>query len=214
MVRETIDDQNWKGYMSKIGLLGVGVVFGLALAMAAWFTLSDNYSYQGVLIDPPARASDFEIPDQHGNPFRLSEQRGKVVLIFFGYTNCPDVCPVTLSEYKRVKEQLGDQADQVRFVFISVDPERDTAERLGVYLNNFDPDFIGLTGDRAALEQIWQYYGVYQERVEVGSAAGYLVDHTARTYAIDKNGNWRLNYPFGMETGKVYEDILHLLKEN
>jgi protein SCO1/2 len=190
------------------------VVFGLALAMAAWFTLNDNYTYQGVLIDPPARAADFEMPDQHGVPFRLSEQRGKVVLIFFGYTNCPDVCPVTLSEYKRVKEQLGDKADQVRFVFISVDPERDSAERLKVYINNFDPDFIGLTGDQAELEQIMVDYGVYAERVDVGSAAGYLVDHTARTYAIDKNGNWRLNYPFGMETDKVYEDILHLLEEN
>ena len=199
--------------MSKYSLLGIGVVFGLALAMAGWYTLNSNYTYQGVLIDPPAPAADFELTDQYGQPFRLSEQSGNVVLIFFGYTNCPDVCPVTLSEYKRVKENLGDLAENVRFVFITVDPERDTRGRLQIYMDNFDPSFIGLSGDRQSLEQVWEAYGVYQEKRDVGSAAGYLVDHTARTYLIDANGNWRLNYPFGMETAKISEDIRHLIKE-
>jgi protein SCO1/2 len=200
--------------MSRISLLGIGVVFGLALVLVAWFVQDQSYTYQGVLIDPPATAADFELVDQHGQPFRLSEQRGSVVLIFFGYTNCPDVCPVTLSEYKRIKENLGEQAGRVRFVFITVDPERDTRERMQFYLENFDPDFIGLSGERQDLEPVWQAYGVYQERKDVGSAAGYLVDHTARTYLIDAQGNWRLNYPFGMETEKISADIRHLLQED
>ncbi len=121
-------------------------------------------------------------------PFRLSDQKGQIVLLFFGYTHCPDVCPVTLSHFKQIKADLGDQADQVRFVFITVDPERDTADQLSQYLPNFDPDITGLTGSRQSLESVWKSYGVYQAKQEVGSAAGYLVDHTARTYLIDQQG--------------------------
>jgi protein SCO1/2 len=199
--------------MSKYLMLGIGVVFGLALVLAAWFLFGQNYTYQGVLIDPPAPAVDFELIDQNGNNFRLSEQEGQIVLIFFGYTHCPDVCPVTLSEYKRIKEGLKEQADSVEFVYITVDPERDTPERLKTYLDFFDPSFIGLSGDRQALEDVWAAYGVYTKKQDTGSAAGYLIDHTARTYLVDQNGSWRLNYPFGMETEKIVEDIQHLLKD-
>jgi protein SCO1/2 len=214
MVRAAINEgKNWNTMMSKYSLLGIGVVFGLAMVLAGWFFFDQSYTYQGVLIDPPATAFDFELTDQYGEPFQLSDQRGNVVLIFFGYTNCPDVCPVTLSEFKRIKEQLGDQAERVRFVYITVDPERDSQERVQAYLNNFDPNFIGLVGERESLEPIWEAYGVYAKRQDVGSAAGYLIDHTARTYLIDAQGNWRLNYPFGIETAKITEDIQHLLKE-
>ena len=200
--------------LAKYLYIGIGVVIGLAVTLiAGLFYLDQNYQYQGILIDPPAPAADFELIDQNGEIYRLSEQRGKVVLIFFGYTYCPDVCPVTLSEYRKVKQQLGEKAGQVEFVFITVDPERDTRERLGDYVENFDPEFVGLTSDRPTLESVWESYGVYQEKRDVGSAAGYLVDHTARTYAIDKHGNWRINYPFGMEVSKIVEDTEHLLKE-
>ena len=199
--------------MKRYAILGIGVVIGLAIALAAWFIANQNYTYQGVLIDPPAKAADFALTDQNGNSFRLSEQRGKIVLIFFGYTNCPDVCPTTLAEFKKIKAALGDQAADVRFVFITVDPERDTQQRMQSYLTAFDSDFTGLTGDSAALEAVWKSYGVFIERKDVGSASGYLVDHSARTYLIDLQGNWRLNYPFGMETEKISQDILHLLRE-
>ena len=199
--------------MKRYAILGIGVVIGLAIALAAWFFANQNYTYQGVLIDPPAKAADFALTDQNGNSFRLSEQRGKIVLIFFGYTNCPDVCPTTLAEFKKIKAALGDQAADVRFVFITVDPERDTQQRMQSYLTAFDSDFTGLTGDSAALEAVWKSYGVFIERKDVGSASGYLVDHSARTYLIDLQGNWRLNYPFGMETEKISQDILHLLRE-
>jgi protein SCO1/2 len=195
-------------------LLGIGIVLGLAMMLVGWRVLAQPYKYQGSLIDPPAPAADFQLTTQHGEVFRLSEQRGKIVLIFFGYTHCPDVCPVSLSEFKQIKNQLGDLADQVEFVFITVDPERDTAEYLGQYLANFDPTFIGLSGTPEQLEPVYKSYGVYHQKVETGSAAGYLVDHTARMYIIDAQGNWRLTYPFGMEVEKQVEDLVHLLRDS
>ena len=200
--------------MAKYSIVLVGVVIGLALTLATgWLFLDQNYTYKGVLIDPPAPAADFALSDQYGQQFRLSEQRGEVVLIFFGYTYCPDVCPVTLAEYKQIKASLDDKAERVRFVFITVDPERDTRERVGEFVANFDPGIIGLTGDPATLETIWKDYGVYAEQHDLGSDAGYLFDHSARIYLIDPQGNWRLNYAYGMDANGIVQDILHLLRE-
>ncbi|MFC2025679.1 SCO family protein [Chloroflexota bacterium] len=196
-----------------LGYLGIGMVIGLSLLFLGSKLIPQNYTFQGSLIDPPVPASDFDLIDQNQDSFRLSDQKGKVVLIFFGYTNCPDVCPVTLSEFKQIKNKLGDSANEVRFVYITVDPERDTTERMRLYISNFDPSFIGLTSDRETLEEVWKDYGVYQTRQDLGSAAGYLIDHTARIYAIDKDGNWRLTYPFGMEIEKLVEDINYLVQE-
>lgn len=199
---------------SRLGFLGLGVILGLALTLVAWQVRDRFYTYQGSLIDPPIPAADFQLTDQHGQHFRLSEQRGKVVLIFFGYIHCPDVCPVTLSEFKQIKQRLGDQAEKVRFVFITVDPERDSTEKVRAHMANFDPSIVGLTGERSELEAVWSSYGVYQEKVDTGSATGYLVDHTARVYAIDRHGNWRLTYPFGMEVEKLEKDVAHLVRED
>jgi protein SCO1/2 len=196
---------------SKYIILGLGVLLGVALMITGWQYIRLPYTFRGSLIDPPVPAADFELTDQNGQIFRLSEQKGQIVLLFFGYTHCPDVCPLTLSDFKQIKSDLRDQADRVRFVFVTVDPDRDTIEVLGKYMLNFDPDFIGLTADRAILEGVWKDYGVYQAKQEVGSAAGYLVDHTARTYLIDQQGNWRLTYPFEMEYADISKDILYLL---
>lgn len=195
-------------------MLGVGVALGALIILVGWQMVNRPYTYRGSLIDPPVEAADFELVDQHKESFRLSEQKGKVVLVFFGYTNCPDVCPVTLSDYIQLKRNLGEDADKVEFVFITVDPERDTPERLAAYISNFDSDFTALSGTRTELEPVWQSYGVYQEKQDVGSAAGYLVNHTARTYAIDKNGNWRLTYPFEMDRGVILDDVRHLIGES
>lgn len=200
-------------FKSKYGMIGFGVVIGLLIALVAWQVLAQEYTYQGSLIDPPVKAGGFELLDQNGDLYKLSDQRGKVALIFFGYTHCPDVCPVTLSEFKQIKRQLGEQASGVEFIFITVDHERDTQEKLAQYLANFDPDFVGLTGEQSDLEAVYQNYGVYRAKQQTGSAAGYLVDHTARVFAIDKDGNWRLTYPFGMEVEKIYQDVRHLLME-
>lgn len=201
-----------KGMRAKYLVFGVGVLLGISVMLAGWRFFPRSYTYRGSLIDPPIQAVDFELTDQSGQPYRLSDQRGKIVLVFFGYTHCPDVCPLTLSEFKQVKANLGEQASGVQFVFITVDPERDTAEVLREYLSNFDSDFIGLTADQATLDGVWKAYGVYQAKQEVGSAAGYLVGHTARTYLIDQQGNLRLTYPFEMGKEDILADVRYLMK--
>lgn len=199
--------------MKKLWLSMVGVVTGMMLILGgAWWFLENNYTYQGVVIDPPARAPEISLIDQNAEPFLLSEQRGKAALIFFGYTNCPDVCPITLTQFQKVKNLLGDRAKQVDFIFITVDPQRDTQPRIREYLANFDPDFIGLTGSDEALDRVWKAYGVYEDHLDTHDNESYLVDHSARIYAIDPTGQWRLNYPFGMEAQKIANDVAQLLK--
>lgn len=193
--------------------IGVGGVLVVGLLLAGWQVFAGSYTYQGSLIDPPIPAADFELIDQNGVDFRLSDQAGKVAMIFFGYTNCPDVCPITLTEFKQIKAELGAQADDVRFLFITVDPERDTVERLRNFLPSYDPAFIGLTGERSKLEATWNSYGVYVAKQDTGSTAGYGVDHTSRIYVIDKLGNLRLTYPFEMNRKAIIDDLRHLLKE-
>jgi protein SCO1 len=199
--------------MKRYLLVGIGVIIGLLLTLTAWRLMNQAYKYQGSLIDPPVSAANFELTDQNGSLFRLSDQQGKVVLVFFGFTNCVDICPATLSQYKAIKSALGKQAQDMRFVFITVDPERDSTEKIGAYLASFDPSFVGLTGDRAVLENVWKDYGVYVEKQAADAAGGYEVDHTAIVYAIDARGNWRLTYPFGMETGRMVQDLRHLVEE-
>lgn len=190
-----------------------GIFLGLVAVIVGYRIVFSNYSYQGSLIEPPVQAANFTLKISDGGKFRLSDQKGHVVLIFFGYTNCPDVCPVMLSNFKQIKKQLGENAEEVEFVFITVDPDRDTEDILHAYIQNFDPGFLSLTGSQGELEEVWKSYGVYREKIETGSAVGYLIDHTARIYAIDQFGNWRLTYPFGIEAEKIYQDLIHLLRE-
>ena len=137
------------------------------------------YEYQGSLIEPPAASYAFALTKEDGTTYRLQDQQGKVVLIFFGYANCPDVCPTTLSDFKKIQGQLADQADQVEFVFITIDPERDTPQDIENYVSAFDPSFVGLSGSVEELQSVWDGYFVYRAKVESGSEAGYLMDHTA-----------------------------------
>jgi protein SCO1 len=200
--------------MSKFSLILAGVVIGLALSMGgAWWFLERNYTYQGVVIDPPAPAPEITLTDQNGKEFQLSRQKGRIALIFFGYTNCMDVCPITLSQFKQIKTILGDQAAEVNFIFITVDPKRDNPDRIQAWLENFDPDFIGLTGTQHDLEAVWKEYGVFVESQDSDSGTGYGVDHASRIYVIDKTGQWRLNYPFGMDSKQIAQDIAHLLRQ-
>jgi protein SCO1/2 len=156
---------------------------------------------------------DFTLTDENGQPFSLSEQRGNVVLLFFGYTSCPDVCPTTLGTWRRIHQALGEDAQRVRFVFVTVDPERDTIERLGMHVNAFNPDFVGLTGPQSDLEAVYDIFGVvYEKDTSSGSAMGYLVNHTATTFVVDTEGRWRLRETFGTEVDDIVHDIRQLLR--
>jgi cytochrome oxidase Cu insertion factor (SCO1/SenC/PrrC family) len=143
---------------------------------------------------PPERrdygnlGGDFALTDQRGRPFRLEQLRGKVVLLFFGYTFCPDFCPMTLAKLAGVGERLGSDKERVRVVFVSVDPERDVPEKLREYLDYFAVDAIGLTGTSLEIERVARQYGVSYERRTADSAAGYLIDHSAVLFLIDPEG--------------------------
>ncbi len=142
------------------------------------------------------KGGEFSLTDQFGKPFTLKSVQGNVVLLFFGYTLCPDVCPSTLLEMKGTLEILGDQADGVKVLFITLDPERDTSEIMKNYLEFFDPRIVGLGGTQAEVDRVAKQYAARYRKRQVGSTAGYLLDHTAFSYLIDKEGKLRYLFPF------------------
>ncbi len=183
----------------------------LCLLLAA--CSSPPLSFRGNELGSPIEATDFSLTDQHGQTFRLSEQQGRVVLLFFGYAACPDVCPTTLGIWKRAYAELGDDAEQVRFVFVTVDPERDTQERMGIHISLFNPDFIGLTGTPEELEPVYQTYGVVHEKEPMpDSGLGYQITHTASAYLIDADGYWRVRHLYGTPAEDIVHDIQQLLQ--
>lgn len=197
----------------KIALIVSLLFVGVVLFLVAYLAYARVGNFQGSLIEPPVAAQDFELRKASGEAFRLSDARGKVVLIFFGYANCPDFCPSTLAEYKKIHENLGDEAENVEFVFITIDPERDTPEQIETFVSSFNPSFIGLSGSEEALQPVWDAYFVFREKQEGASEAGYLMAHTTRVYAVDKAGNLRLTYPFGMTAAEMTSDVRRLLAE-
>ena len=182
---------------------------GFILLLAA----CQPYQLKGTEYPEGIQAEEFTLTTTEGRPFRLSDQRGKIVLMFFGFTSCPDVCPTTLAEAKRIMEGLGDETENVRFVFITVDPERDTPERLGQYVSNFHPEIIGLTGTPEELQTMFDAYGIYAAKVPLeDSAAEYTMDHTARVFLVDQDGRLRLSYAFGTPDEDILQDVQYLLR--
>jgi protein SCO1 len=169
----------------------------------------------GVAIDPPKQMPDFTLTDTNAKPVKLSELRGKVVMIFFGYTHCPDICPFSLASFRLVKRELGTDASRVQFVMISVDGTRDTPEILGRYVKAFDTDFIGLTGDENDVRKIGLNYGVHFEKQQpTGTEAAYLVAHTTYTYLLDAQGQWRMVFPFKTPVESVAADIRKVINSS
>lgn len=183
----------------------LGLVTGLAIVVVA--TLLQPYRMKGSEIAPPQPAPAINLGD-----FHLNQQRGKAVLVFFGYTYCPDVCPATLGEVKQVMVALKGQADRVQPVFITVDPKRDTPERIAAYADAFDANIRGVSGTFEELEPVWEAYGVYRQEQPGKTADQYLVDHSARVYLIDPQGNLRATYPFGSQVENILSDVKFVLK--
>jgi protein SCO1/2 len=194
-----------------VALASFLLIAGVAFAI---FLFSEPTGFRGTTYgEPYPVAREFELSRGDGSRFRLSEMRGKAVLLFFGYTSCPDVCPTTLAELKQALDALDEEnARQVQVVFITVDPERDTPERVQEYVNHFNPDFIGLSGSESELVQVWQKYGVFREIVDGTSAAGYIVNHTARVTLIDQDGNMRVSFAFETPVEDIVHDLKLLLK--
>lgn len=196
------------------GILILAVLLALAVMAAIHVGLpfARPYNFHGSQFNPPPPAADFSLTDQEGQRVKLSDYRGKLVLLFFGYTHCPDVCPTTLAKLRYALQELGEAAREVQVVFVSVDPERDTPEAMRRYLSHFDPAFVGLTGRPEEIEAITQAYGVYVEKEEVSSAVGYLVTHSARTYVIDREGRLVLTFAYEVEPQDIVADLKQLLR--
>jgi len=155
---------------------------------------------------------DFRLTDHNGKTRTLADFHGKVVVVFFGYTQCPDVCPTTLTEMKAALQQLGADAKRVQVLFISVDPERDTRELLAHYVPAFDPSFLGLFGDAQATAKTAKEFHVFYQKQPGSTPESYSVDHTAGSYVFDPQGRVRLFVRYG-EDKDLVADLRTLLRE-
>jgi len=159
-------------------------------------------------------AKDFALTDHNGTARTLADFKGKAVLIFFGYTQCPDVCPTTMAEMATVMKELGPQADKVQVLFVTLDPERDTQELLSKYVPAFDARFLGLYGDLAATAAVAKEFKIFYQKVDGKSAGNYTIDHTAGSYAFDPQGRVRLFVKHGQGAAPIAHDLKLLLDQS
>lgn len=156
-------------------------------------------------------AKDFALTDHTGKPRTLADFKGKAVIVFFGYTQCPDVCPTTMSDMAAAMKELGPLADKVQVLFITLDPERDTQQVLSQYIPAFDPRFLGLYGDKAATEKVAKEFKVFYQKVPGKAPGSYTMDHTAGTYIFDPQGRIRLFARHGQGPEPIAHDLKLLL---
>jgi protein SCO1/2 len=156
-------------------------------------------------------AKDFSLPDASGKMRSLQDFRGKAVVVFFGYTQCPDVCPTTMAEIAQARKILGPDGDKVQGVFITVDPERDTPEVLRAYMANFDPSFVALRGTPEQTAAIAKDFKVYFKKVDGKSAGNYTMDHSAASFVYDAQGRLRLYTRYGTGSQALADDLKLLL---
>jgi len=158
-------------------------------------------------------AKDFHLTDQNGQPRSLADFRGKVVVLFFGYTQCPDVCPTTMADLAQAKKALGADGDKLQVLFVTVDPERDTAALLKGYMANFDPTFLALRGTPEQTEQVAKDFKVYYKKVDGPTPATYTMDHSAASYVYDKQGRLRLYARYGNGPEALVSDLKLLMQQ-
>lgn len=199
----------------KILVAGIGTLLLLIAIITAVLLFGKPDQFLGTYyVEPFPVAGEIDLARADGSVFKLSEERGSIVLLFFGYTSCPDVCPTTLAEMKLAVEALKPaEADQIKVVFVTVDPERDTPERVQEYVDHFSTSFIGLSGEESELTKVWSDYGIFREKVDSESATGYLVNHTARILLIDRNGDLRISFPYDAPVEDIIHDLKLVLKE-
>ena len=156
-------------------------------------------------------ALDFALTDHHGQPRSLKDFSGKVVVLFFGYTQCPDVCPTSMAELAEVKRLLGKEGGRLQGLFVTVDPQRDTPEVLNAYMGNFDPTFLALYAPPEKLEALVKHFHAYYKKVEGKTPTSYSMDHSAGSYVYDPQGKLRLYTRYGTGAAPLAEDIKLLL---
>jgi protein SCO1/2 len=171
-------------------------------------------SFKAVDITGAQYAQELALPDADGRMRTLADFKGKVTLVFFGFTQCPDVCPTTLAELAAVKRELGKDGERLQGVFVSVDPQRDTPEILKAYMASFDPAFIALRGTPEQTQAVAKNFKVFYAQVPGKTEGSYTVDHTAGTYVFDAQGKVRLFVRYGSGAEALAHDLKLLLAEN
>lgn len=195
----------------RIRLVRILIVSLLASVLVA---CSPKQSFKNVdITGSKAFGTDFSLLDPDGKVRTLADFKGKAVVVFFGYTQCPDVCPTTLTEMQQVMTLLGPQADKVQVLFVTVDPERDSASILKQYVPAFDSRFLGLRpADEAALEKVAKDFKIYYKKVPGMTPGSYTMDHTAGSYAFDPQGQLRLYIKHAQGAETLAQDLKELLK--
>ncbi len=203
----------------KVPLILVSALAVLFVLLPAVLSLTVPHPH-GTRYDDPPLVEDFALPRADGGIFRLSEHRGKVVVLYFGYTSCPDVCPTTLFNLKRAVEGLGDEAEDLEVVFISIDWENDTPQKIADYLSYFNPNFIGLYGSEEQVQPVLDQFNVRVYRASEGqTAGGYAITHTTSMFVIDREGYLKLRMhhnpagtPTRTEVGNLIQDLRYVLR--
>ena len=173
----------------------------------------DNAGLKAGVFEPPRIAPDIALTATDGKTFSLSQNRGKVVVLEFGFTACAEVCPVSLASLAQARKLMGEKGNQVQVVFVTVDPERDTRPKLGAYLAHFDASFVGITGTVEQMAAVRQAYGITATKKMVeGSKTDYTVHHSSYLYFIDRQGLLRALMPFGRPAADIAQDLQLLLK--
>jgi protein SCO1/2 len=170
------------------------------------------HTFHGTVIQSPEPSYDFTLTSVDGD-VSLSDFRGKIVLIYFGYTFCPDICPGTLGNVAQALRNMGTQADDVQLIMVSLDPERDTPEKLAEYMGHFHPSFIGVTGSKEKLDEVAALYGIFYQKAEGSDATGYLIDHTATLMVLDREGYLKLVFPFGVTAEEIADDLKYMIRQ-
>lgn len=183
-----------------------------ALAMVLSACSPEKPSFKAIDLTGADYAQGFQLKDQFGQVRTLADFKGQVVVVFFGFTQCPDFCPTTLSEWVQVKKALGENGKRLQAVFITVDPERDTPEVLKDYMANFDPTFLALVPTIDALPALAKNFKIYFKKVPGPTPTSYTMDHQAGTYIYDTEGRLRLYARYGLGPAAMVEDIGKLLK--
>ena len=189
-----------------------GALLAIALVLPTMFAIAASTpALKAGVFEPPHAAPELSLQASTGGELNLAHYRGKVVLLGFGFTSCPEVCPTTLAVLAQARKRLGAQADQLQVVYVTVDPERDDAARMRGYLGGFDPTFVGGTGKPEQLKAVRAKYGVTAERKNVGNS--YSVAHSSSVYLIDRKGLLRAMMPYGHLPDDYVHDVRLLLSE-
>ena len=191
------------------GVLAAATVWG-ALTLSG---CEDAPSFHGIDITGADYATGFDLTDHNGQRRTLQDFAGKVVVVFFGYTQCPDVCPTSLAELAQTKQLLGKQGDKLQGLFVTIDPERDTPEVMKAYMAAFDPSFLALYAADGQLPEVAKAFRIYYKKVDGPTPTSYTMDHSAGSYVFDTQGHIRLYHRYGSGAQGLAEDVRALIKQ-